>query len=67
MKWFLSEMFNPQGKISAPQVIGAIMCLFGCVLSACHYSLDIIVPIYSTGMALLGISGTVEVVKCKHL
>lgn len=65
MKWFISEMLDPNGKISAPQVIGSIMCLFGCVLSACHYSLDVIVPTYSTGMALLGISGTVEVIKGK--
>lgn len=61
VKWFITHMFDPNGRISAPQVTGFLMCMFACLLSAIHDNLETIVPVLSTGMGLLGVSGTIEV------
>ena len=65
IKDFILEMFNKNGDISAPQVTGFIICIFACILTALHYQTAAIIPVFSTGMGLLGISGTIEVYTAK--
>lgn len=65
LKWFVKELFNANGKISAPQFFGSIIAVFGCVLSFNHYDLQYVWAAYSSGMAMLGISGSAEVIATK--
>ena len=65
IKWFVYETFDKDGKVSAPQLTGFIMSILGCILTILHYQTSSIIPVFSTAMALLGISGTVEVCNSK--
>lgn len=64
VKWILMHTFASNGKLSAPQLIGAIICFWGMVLLSCHYTTGEIVEAMATGATLLT-AGIVEVVNSK--
>ena len=64
IKWILMHTFATNGKLSAPQLIGSVLCLWGMILLSCHYTTGEIVEAMATGATLLT-AGIVEVVKKK--
>jgi hypothetical protein len=57
---FLKELLNPKGTISAPQTMGCLLSLVGCILAIFHYGSDTLMPLLSAGGALL-VGGSFEV------
>lgn len=64
IKWVLIHTFASNGKLSAPQIIGSILCIWGMILLSAHYTTGEIVEAMATGATLLT-AGIVEVVKKK--
>lgn len=57
--------FASQGKLSAPQIMGSIICIWGMLLLTCNYTTNEIVEAMVTGTTLLT-AGVIEVVKGKR-
>lgn len=56
--------FASNGKLSAPQIMGSVICIWGMILLSAHYTTGEIVEAMATGATLLT-AGIIEVVKKK--
>lgn len=65
MKWFICQLLDPKGCISAPQAMGVLLILLGAFLalaSLAHpVTNNLLVTVFSSGGGLLT-AGTFEVV-----